>query len=126
INKLNKVGVFKALHYKQGVNKYFIQGEKFLYNIEKSKNFMGVYTTDKMVLIDIYQSIPFYAKHEKEFKEFDIVVDVGREKNKKNDWSRLLSAFKNKIELDENVKNFINSILISQAIDIADYYSQIY
>lgn len=83
INKLNKVGMFKALHYKQGVNKYFIQGEKFLYNIEKSKNFMGVYTTDKMVLIDIYQSIPFYAKHEKEFKEFDIVVDVGREKNKK-------------------------------------------
>ena len=126
INKLNKVGMLKALHYKQGVNKYFIQGEKFLYNIEKSKNFMGVYTTDKMVLIDIYQSIPFYAKHEKEFKEFDIVVDVGREKNKKNDWSRLLSAFKNKIELDENVKNFINSILISQAIDIADYYSQIY
>jgi len=126
INKLNKVGIFKALHYKQGVNKYFIQGEKFLYNIEKSKNFMGVYTTDKMVLIDIYQSIPFYAKHEKEFKEFDIVVDVGREKNKKNDWSRLLSAFKNKSELDENVKNFINSILISQAIDIADYYSQIY
>lgn len=38
----------------------------------------------------------------------------------------MLSAFKNKIELDENVKNFINSILISQAIDIADYYSQIY
>lgn len=32
INKLNKVGMFKALHYKQGVNKYFIQGEKFLYN----------------------------------------------------------------------------------------------
>lgn len=126
INKLNKVGIFKAIHYKQGIDKYFIQGEKFLYNIEKSRNIMGFYTTDKMVLIDIYQSIPFYAKYEKEFKEFDIEVGVGREKHKKRDWSKLLSTFKSKNELDENVKNFINSILISQAIDIADYYSQIY
>lgn len=126
INKLNKVGIFKALHYKQGVNKFFIQGEKFLYNIEKNRNLMGVYTTDRMILVDIYRNIPFYARHEKEFREFEIVVDVGREKNKRNDWSRLLSTFKNKNELDESVKYFINSILISQAIDIADYYSQIY
>ena len=60
--------MFKALHYKQGVNKYFIQGEKFLYNIEKSKNFMGVYTTDKMVLIDIYRSIPFMLNTKKSLK----------------------------------------------------------
>ena len=126
INNLNKVGVLKALHYKEGSDKYFIQGEKLLYNIEKSKNFMADYTTERMVLIDIYRSIPFYAKHEKEFKEFDVIIEVGREKNKKNDWSRLLSIFKNKNKLDDNVKNFINSILISQAIDISDYYSQIY
>lgn len=126
INNLNKVGILKALHYKESSDKYFIQGGKFLYNIDKSKNFMGNYTTDKMILIDIYQEIPFYAKHEKDFKEFDIIIEVGREKKKKNDWSRLLSVFKNKNELNDNVKSFINSILISQAIDIADYYSQIY
>lgn len=127
INSKNKVNIIKAVHYKKRIPNYFIKGEKFFYLIDSSYDLMNQPTWEKAIINGVFPSLPYSAKINKKSKEFDIYIEV--DNNSKEvflNWNRIIDLFEDKEPLDSSVKKFINSMLIAQAIDVTEYYSNIF
>ncbi|EMC7873026.1 hypothetical protein RZ571_000114 [Acinetobacter baumannii] len=129
INKKSKINIIKATHYRNRTPVYFLHGNHFFYQINGSTDISSGLTWEKAVLLGVFPNLPNFAKFDKTSIDFDIninIINSTTERKFFSNWQPIINKFNNNQELEEPVKHFINSMLIAQAIDISEYYSNIF
>ncbi|AZN68561.1 DUF2075 domain-containing protein [Acinetobacter haemolyticus] len=124
---VNKINIIKCLY--RNNEKYCLQGNQLYYEIGPSK-IRG--TVDTMawnnvaIIRKVFKNLNEWIGYSKQTKDFHIKLNFVSRSESINYWSNLIEQFKQDKGLNEDVKSFINTMLICYAIEVSDYWSKVF
>ncbi|HCA5058980.1 TPA: DUF2075 domain-containing protein [Acinetobacter baumannii] len=123
---LNKVNIIKS-NIKDG-ELFFIQGNQLLYEIkptrvEGTNNFQW---SNLVLITNIYCDPKSLKGYHKVSKDFSIKLNLVSSSNSLNSWMNIIDSFKKEQVLSENVRNFINTMLLCYSIEVSEYWTKVF
>lgn len=123
---LNKINIIKCIY--RNKEKYCLQGNQLYYEIGPSK-MRGTETmtwSNVAIVRKIFKNLNDWIGYSKQTKDFHIKLNFVNRSESINYWSNLIEQFKQDKGLNEDVKSFVNTMLICYAIEVADYWSKVF
>ncbi|ENU4317937.1 AAA domain-containing protein [Acinetobacter baumannii] len=107
---------------------FFLQGNNLIYEITPTKvNGTNSFEWNNIVLINnIYADSKGLRGYRKTAKDFSIKIKLVSKSDSMNSWLNIINSFKKDQELSENVRSFINTMLICYSIEVSEYWTKIF
>lgn len=123
---LNKITILKCLNKDKEI--YCLQGRDLFYEIGPAKirgtNILGWHNI--VIIRRVFKKLNEWRGYSKQTKDFQIKLNFVSSSNSTNYWNNLIDEFKDDKGLSEDVKSFINTMLICYSIEVADYWANVF
>lgn len=123
---INKISIIKCLY--NDKENYCLQGNNLFYEIgpAKLRGTDSIGWHNVVIIRRIFSNLNEWRGYSKQTKDFHIKLNLVSNSESTNYWNNLIDQFKQDKGLSEDVKSFINTMLICYSIEVADYWTRVF